>query len=124
VNRFSKQVRILVVDDENDIAETLCDFIAMWGGEAKAASGAHAALDILAGESFDIIVSDVSMPGGDGYELIKAVRLKSTTPPKIIMMSGYVEQDRSACQALGVEDIIRKPFNTDVLFETIIKLIQ
>ena len=65
---------VLVVDDEPDARELLAIGLGYCGASVRTASSAREALEALAEEKFDILVSDIGMPGEDGYELIRRVR--------------------------------------------------
>ncbi len=66
--------KILVVEDEKDLNRTMCSFLSRCGYEAVGAFNANEAYDEMYGQIFDLIISDIMMPGIDGYEFAKTVR--------------------------------------------------
>jgi hypothetical protein len=71
-------VRVLVVDDEPDTLETVETVLAQCGAEVRVAVSAAAALGTMAEWTPDLVVSDIGMPGEDGYALIKRIRAHDT----------------------------------------------
>ena len=103
-------VKIIVVDDEEIVLSLICDTLEDEGYDIKTASNGEDALKIIEQDNFDLIISDIRMPGIDGIELIKKTR---EIQPEIgvIFMTGYANLN-SAKNAIkqGAFDYIMKPF--------------
>jgi len=107
--------RVLIVDDDPLILETICFFVSSFGYACDTASSGLEALDILTREEFQIIISDIVMPGMNGMELLKQVK---NFYPKIgvIIVTGYAENySYSDVIRAGAIDFISKPFQKDEL---------
>jgi two-component system, NtrC family, response regulator HydG len=107
--------RILIVDDELVVRDSLSKWFTSEGYTAKPASGAREALDLIQRADFDIALIDIKMPGMDGMELQS--RLKEADPDlTVVIMTGYASVD-TAVQALkqGAYDYITKPVDPDEL---------
>lgn len=87
--------KVLVVDDEDSVRDVLCDMVNLLGYSAFPASSGEDALTQLEMESFDIVVTDVGMPGMDGMALLDAIREKDSRTPVILVTGwGTGEYDR------------------------------
>jgi two-component system CheB/CheR fusion protein len=114
-------VRILLVDDSPEVLEMLDDLLRSEGAEIETAGSGQEALARCAASRYDVILSDVGMPGLDGYQTISAIRAQSLnrhTPA--IALSGYgsrdaLEQARSA----GFDLHLRKPVDLDSLVSAV-----
>lgn len=103
------QGRILIVDDDLALRETLADFFEMEGYEILQAGNVGEARARLAGAEPDLILLDINMPGGDGLTLAAEVRARSMTP--IIILSGKGAMvDRVVGLEVGADDYLAKPF--------------
>jgi two-component system response regulator HydG len=114
-NLVKTKGRILVVDDELVVRDSLGKWFTSEGYTAKPAGGAREALEILQQTQFDIALIDIKMPGMDGMELQS--RLREADPDlTVIIMTGYASVD-TAVQALkrGAYDYITKPVDPDEL---------
>jgi DNA-binding NtrC family response regulator len=110
-----KNISMLIVDDEPSVRESLHSWFAEDGFIVECAEDAKTALDKLESKEFDIILSDIKMPGMDGMEML--CRIKSQESEAIvIMMTAFATVD-TAVQALkdGAFDYITKPFDPDDL---------
>jgi len=110
----SRKGRILVVDDERSMREMLEIFLGREGYEVEGCSSASDALTILdEDKSFDLIISDINMPGLTGLDLLKTVSQSEKDIP-VIMITAYGSPD-SAVEAmkLGAVDYITKPFRIE-----------
>ena len=119
-------VRVLIVDDEDDARFLIERFIVERGGQSVMAKGAAEALQVLANERVDIIVSDVGMPDIDGYELIRRVR-KSSAAPNImaIALTAYARaEDRQRALLAGYQMHLAKPVDPRELIAGIASLLN
>jgi two-component system response regulator HydG len=107
--------RVLVVDDELEMAETLADGLADRGYAAVAVSSGQEALARLAAESFDALVTDLRMPSVDGLDLLAAARRAAPDLP-VLVMTAYGAVD-SAIESIrqGASHYLTKPFKLDEL---------
>lgn len=116
---MNDQPSILVVDDELLIRDLLYDFFNNQGWQIAVAENGKKALELLKGQSFDLVLSDIKMPELDGLSL--TARLRETHPDlPVILMTGFPSVE-SAVEALRAkaEDYIIKPFNINQLFKLI-----
>ncbi len=80
--------RVLVVDDEREIAELVAETLGRDGYEVEAVTGGRAALARLARGGIDLVVSDLRMPDVDGTVLIEALRTPNGSSPRLILITG------------------------------------
>lgn len=106
---------ILIVDDEQSYRQLLSLVFQQQGNTIRTAMNGRQALELLAAEPADVIISDVKMPDMDGIEMLRAVR--ETLPDLgVILMTAFasVETAREAFK-LGADDFIQKPFDVEEL---------
>ena len=102
--------RILIIEDEESIAELEKDYLELSGFEVEIENDGADGLEKALGEDFDLIILDLMLPGIDGFEICKRFREKKNTP--IIMVSAKKEDiDKIRGLGLGVDDYITKPFS-------------
>ena len=103
--------KILVVDDVEEIRQLLFNLLEFEEYHVELASNAEEALEKIQEADFDLIISDIMMPGMDGFELLKKIRTMGVETA-VIFITGYGSVD-AAVEAikLGVVDYIEKPFN-------------
>lgn len=99
--------KILVVEDELDLANGLVDVLRLKGYQADHAESAEAALE-LGPAGYDLLILDVSLPGQNGFELLRSLKVK---PPTIMLTSRSSEMDKVIGFELGIEDYVTKPFS-------------
>ena len=104
----------LIVDDDVIHAQMLVEFLQEAGWKACAATGVHEALARLRGHP-SLVVSDVRMGDGDGFDLLRAIRASGDAVPVVLMSSfgGRATIDRAL--ASGAYAYLRKPFSLDDL---------
>ncbi len=104
---------VLVVDDDLAVRELLAEGLASFGYPARTAGGAEEALEIIERAPPHLVLSDIEMPGGSGFDLLK--KIKSHDPDlDVIMVTGAIDAD-TAVQAIrqGASDYVTKPFNLE-----------
>ncbi|MBE5786680.1 MAG: response regulator transcription factor [Clostridiales bacterium] len=116
--------RILVVEDDQALNRSVCAFLHQSGYEAVGCLGAEAAYDALYAQVFDLILSDIMMPGIDGFEFVQAVRSLNEQIPILLMTA---RDDLAAKQRgfrAGVDDYMVKPIDLDELLLRISALLR
>ena len=104
---------VLIIDDDKNVRALLRDILAPEGLEVIEADDGMAALNILKDRKIDLLITDRSMPGMGGLELLKEIRsLKNTVPA--LMISAYGEESFwGEAIGLGALDYLVKPFKAD-----------
>lgn len=109
----SKAPLVLIVEDERDIADMLADYFALEGYRTLIASSAAQATK-AARHTPDVILLDVNLPDGDGFEVCRQVR-ESVACPIIFLTARVEDADAIAGFAAGGDDYVTKPFSLEVL---------
>jgi len=107
--------RILVVEDEEHIAEGLQINLEAAGYEVAIASDGNSALEMWRRESFDFIILDVMLPGRNGLEVCRIIRKESGWVPILFLTARESENDRIAGFQAGGDDYLTTPFNLQEL---------
>src|SRR5271167_4389590 len=108
---------VLVVEDDAALREALVDTLSAAGLSALAAHDAASALELLASEEIGLVISDVQMPGANGYELLSAIKqLRPYLPVDLVTAYGTVAQAVAAMRE-GATDYIVKPFDAQALID-------
>ncbi len=104
------KVRVLVVEDEEAIAEPLADRLHREGLDAKVVPSVALARDSIEADPPDVILLDLMLPDGDGRDLCREIR-KTSDVPIIILTARGEEVDRIVGLELGADDYVVKPFS-------------
>ena len=108
--------QILVVEDDKDLNRAVCAFLNTSGYQATGCLDAAAAYDAMYGTMFDLIVSDIMMPGIDGFEFAKTVRSLNENIPILFMTARDDFAAKQRGYRIGVDDYMVKPIDLDELF--------
>ena len=100
--------RVLVVDDDVPVLETLCDLIADLGHESVPAAGGREALALLAARPYDVVITDLFMPEMNGLELIRHLRELSPEIPVILLTATATPEVVTVLRATNIL-CLRKP---------------
>ena len=117
-------IKILVVDDDARLTQSVCTFLNDSGYDAKGCLSAQAAYDAMYSHIYDLIISDIMMPGIDGYEFAETVRKLNQSIP-ILFISA--RDDISAKQKgfdLGIDDYMVKPIDFSELLMRVRALLR
>lgn len=118
--------RLLVVEDEPDTRDAVAQFLQDYGATVTAVGSAQQALELLAAETFDVLISDIGMPVMDGYELIRALRAhedgSGRNLPAVAVTAFAREEDRQRVLREGYTEHLPKPVNTARFLAVLMKL--
>ena len=103
-------MRLLIVDDDVELCSLLKEFLEREGYTVQCVHEGHGALDLAQQGGFDLIILDVMLPGLDGFEILKRLRLSSRVPVLMLTARGQ-DVDRIVGLELGADDYLPKPFN-------------
>ena len=113
-------VRVLVVDDDPDANESLRVLLTSCGAEVRVAVSAAQALELLGRWAPDVLVSDIEMPGDDGYALMRRVRLSPRRALPAIALTAHARaEDRARAFEAGFQRHLAKPCNPTELVEAV-----
>ncbi len=124
-----KAKSVLLIDDDLIVLKSLAKFIRQHGYALEIAESGHAALEKIKKSSFNLVITDVRMPGLNGIETIKRIRefnrKNKRQACKELIITGYAdpEAEREA-EKLGITEIVYKPFATKEFLETIEKKLE
>jgi len=107
--------RVLLVDDEEELVQTLSERLTLRDYDVSTAQSGQDAVDKLKGYNFDVVILDVAMPGMDGIEALREIKkIKPLT--EVIMLTGHATVE-SAIEGmrLGAFDFLMKPCETEEL---------
>ena len=110
-------LRLLVVEDHTDTANTLVRLLSRYGHQVLSADSVGTALEIARANEFDVIVTDIGLPDGNGVDLFKQIKAESRDPKlRGIALSGFgTEEDVARSKAAGFEDHLTKPVDFALL---------
>src|SRR6185503_3327645 len=115
--------RILIVDDDETIRDTLYELLST-DYICQTAETAEKALARLEADEYDIVLTDISMPGLSGLELLGHVRQKFPNTP-VIIISGIGDQEHAqGLIRLGAFDFLLKPFSLDVVEKSVKRAVE
>ena len=105
--------KLLVIEDDHKLQAALKQILGNEGYAISCAGTGEQALDLMRGEDFDMVLTDLRLPGIDGMEVLRSVR-KSRPDTSVVMMTAYASIDSAvAAMKEGAEDYVAKPFNID-----------
>jgi CheY-like chemotaxis protein len=121
--KIDRQLNILLIDDEKTICNVLKRFLESKGHKVTASLEGSEGFEHFKKDKFDVVLSDITMPGLDGIELIKLMREKDKDS-KIIAITGHVQQQKlDEAKDAGAQEVLIKPFRNAELYETIARLL-
>ena len=106
---------VLVVDDEADLLVTYERLLHRWGYRVTMAASVAAGLIALEHDRPDLVIADLRLPDGGGFQLVRAARATSRPPPIIIVTGVPSEDRRRAAMTAGAVGFLAKPFKSSTL---------
>jgi CheY-like chemotaxis protein len=112
-------VKVLVVEDDADSREMLCALLHRFGAQCWTAADVPSAREVLARVDPDVVLSDIGLPGEDGYALLRWVRTRHSpaSVPALIAVSAFDDPD--AARSAGFVAVVNKPIDIHVLLDAI-----
>lgn len=120
-----RQLRFLVVDDNEDIRDVFCRLVERAGHGASTAHDGQDAVETLERERFDVMLLDLTMPRMTGVEVVRWLRERPDVAPglRIVVISAWAGENRAVLQELGITTVMQKPLRiqqlTDLISETL-----
>lgn len=115
---------VLLIDDDDALLDALALAFEDAGHEVSTAPHGMAGLTIIRDKRPDVVVSDVNMPGLDGFTLCRRLREAGETLPILLLTSRDNEVDEALGLELGADDYVAKPFSTRVLLARVAALVR
>ncbi len=118
-------VSILIVDDDEDMKDFLVDLLRDEGYEVRGVSNGNEALEMIEGGSFNIVISDIRMPGLDGMTLLERAKELDITMPFFILITAFGDvEDTISMMDAGAYDFIIKPFKMEQILISVKKAVR
>jgi len=114
---------ILVIEDNNDIRESVAELLKLEGYQIIEADSGEMALPLIQQHQPDLIICDIVLTGIDGYEILTRVKQSKLKIPFIFSSAKAEKQDRQKASDLGVECYLTKPFAEEELLQSVKSLI-
>lgn len=114
----SSSLKVLVIDDDDEVRQTLVDMLDVLGHEVVEASSGPAGLAAMSLDNFDLVLLDFAMPGMNGAEVAREIHRHEAETP-IVFVSGYSNTDQLRSVMNSNTMLLRKPFTIDGLKKTV-----
>lgn len=115
--------RILVVEDDPDLNEIMCDFLVSENATVVSAVNGKEAFSILENQKIDFVLSDIQMPIMDGFGLLLHILESERSHPPLLFVTGQSKLTELDAKKLGAAGLINKPFNQDFLLQTLVNIL-
>ena len=112
---------VLVVDDEPKVSGLLVDLLALSGHTVRRAEGGSEGLALLERERYDLVLTDLAMPGMTGWQVAQAVKSRWPDLP-VILLTGWADQVDPS-HTSWVDRLLKKPFHLGQIEETLAALL-
>ncbi len=107
------RLRVLAVDDEEPVLQVLGDLLRLLGQEVEVALGGAAGVERFAPGRFDVVFTDLGMPGVNGWDLALAVKAVAPEVPIVIVTGWGAQLESQALHMRGADFVIPKPFSLE-----------
>ena len=116
------KAKLLIVDDEVDLCQVLSWDFEDYELDVTLAYSGNQAIDLLKNGEYDIVLTDIKMPDGDGVELLEYIHKNVDFLKGVYLMTGYSDYPVDKLKELGMIKLFKKPVNTDEILAEIKKL--
>lgn len=108
---LADSVRILIVEDTADVADAIQSRFSAIGHACDIARDCAEALHYLQADSYDLVILDINLPDGSGFDVLKVLRAKRNTVPVLVLTARLAVDDRVNALDVGADDYLVKPFD-------------
>ncbi len=123
MTKHSDKIRVMVVDDDEQLRMVLIEMLALDGYHVHACPDAYSALKTLEHEKFDLLITDLGMPGMSGLDLAEIVRITHPHMPVALITGLRAEVNDDETSKKGVRAVLLKPFQRQELTALIRQLV-
>jgi DNA-binding response OmpR family regulator len=120
----ARGVRVLLVEDTDTVRRAVALGLRSLGFEVTAVRGGEDALAVYTAVRPEVIITDLAMPGMDGFELIATLRVRESDVPILVVTARDSARDRAAAAAAGADGYLLKPFGLAELSATVTTLAE
>jgi DNA-binding NtrC family response regulator len=113
--RKPEEFKLLIVDDEVSLVESLEMNYKLEGFNVYTANGGFEALEVIKNNKIDFVISDIRMPDGDGEMLLKELKKNNPEIPVVLLMTGFSKHTKEEVIKLGALDLLSKPIDLELL---------
>ncbi|MFN8847952.1 MAG: response regulator [Bdellovibrionales bacterium] len=110
-----QKIQILLVDDEISLLETIAELFRTFNLNVDTATDGDSAWDLYQKNQYDLVITDMRMPNGDGIDLAKKIKTQSDRKTCLLFISGFTEASHEEIYSLGAEGIFAKPFEASAV---------
>lgn len=114
-----KNVRVLVVDDEELLREILIESFELHGAQVDSAESGNKAFEKVKTNDYDLILSDVRMPDGDGISMFTNIKKLDKKLPKFFVCSAFNDLTDEKIKDLNILQVFNKPFEIDTIMSVV-----
>lgn len=104
-------MRVLLVEDTEDVAEAIVANFSRGGHAVDRVTGCGAARDAVAVQEYDLVILDINLPDGSGFDFLKALRSAKDPTPILVVTARREVEDRVGALDIGADDYLMKPFD-------------
>jgi CheY-like chemotaxis protein len=121
---MNTKLQVLVIDDDAVVGRSFDRVLSDKGYQVVTALSGEEALDTMNGRHFDVVFTDIKMPGMDGLEVTESIKARSPLTP-VVVITGYGTQENEAQAAmLGVSGFVRKPLTPEMIESVTLKAVN
>jgi len=122
-----RSLQVLCIDDDEQILESLKDCLAFFGHRVRVASGGKYGIElfftaILKSEPYDVVITDLSMPDVDGYEVARQIKAESPATPVILMTGAGTQAKSTGPMPTLIDAVVDKPARMRELNDLLLRL--
>ena len=120
----TKRARLLIIDDEPNIRQLFRNMFPYGEHEITVASNGGQGIDLFRQGEFDVIFTDIGMPGMSGWEVARRIRTMDPLIPIIVITGWGHHLDQEKIRSSGIDLVLTKPFQVGKIFDTIAQAIE